>query len=106
MINIPTTSFAVVIVMLLAVAFRLAYKATHNAKSKFSFEECFLDLNGKTSLARIGTFFALAVSTWAFAFMTLDGKLTEWYMTSYMGAWVINGLGNKFLDKGKPSVQP
>ena len=31
---------------------------------------------------------AFATSTWAFVFITIDGKLTEWFFAGYMAAWV------------------
>lgn len=31
---------------------------------------------------------AFAVSTWGFVFITMEGKLTEFYFAGYMGAWV------------------
>ena len=99
MINIPTTAFSIVLALLGILASVLAWKATHSGESRFNFEEAFLDTNGKTSISRIGMFSALVVSTWAFVYMTVDGKMTEWYFTGYMGAWVLNGLGSKFLDK-------
>jgi len=32
---------------------------------------------------------AFCASTWAFVFIVVDGKLTEWFFTGYMGAWVL-----------------
>ena len=32
---------------------------------------------------------AFLASTWAFVFLTAQGKLTETYLTVYMGAWVV-----------------
>jgi len=32
---------------------------------------------------------AFLTTTWAFIFLTAAGKLTEFYMTAYVGAWVI-----------------
>lgn len=32
---------------------------------------------------------AFLASTWAFIFLTAQGKLTETYLTVYMGAWVV-----------------
>jgi len=98
MINIPKTAFAVIIILLVILAIILAYRATHST-SRFSFEDAFLDENGKTSHARIAYFVALMVSTWAFTYMTMEDKLTEWFMTIYVGAWVIGGVANKFIEK-------
>ena len=32
---------------------------------------------------------AFLTTTWAFVFLTAQGKLTEFYMISYVGAWVV-----------------
>ena len=32
---------------------------------------------------------AFLTTTWAFVFLTASGKLTEFYMTAYVGAWVL-----------------
>lgn len=32
---------------------------------------------------------AFLTTTWAFVFLTASGKLTEWFLTVYVGAWVI-----------------
>jgi len=39
------------------------------------------------SLGRVGQFVALLVSTWGFVALTVEGKLTEWYVTAYMLVW-------------------
>lgn len=104
MIEITKPIFGVVMLLLVVLAGIMAWRATHSIKSKFSLTEAFLDHNGKTSFARIGQFSALAVSTWAFVFLTVDGKLTDWFFTSYMLAWVGNGIGHKWLDKPKESA--
>lgn len=101
MIEITKPVFGLIMMLLVILAGIMAFKATRNVKSKFSLTEAFLNPKGKTSLSRIGQFSALAVSTWAFVFLTVDGKLTDWYFTSYMLAWVGNGIGHKWLDKPK-----
>lgn len=101
MIEITKPVFGLIMLLLVILAGIMAFKATRSTKSKFSLTEAFLDRNGKTSFARIGQFSALAVSTWAFIFLTLEDKLTEWYFTGFMLAWVGNSLGHKWLDKPK-----
>ncbi len=99
MIEIEKPIFGVVMALLAVLAFILTWKATHDAKSEFDFTDAFLDERGKTSHARIAYFVALACSTWAFVFLVLNDKLSEWYMVAYMGAWVAGAIGNKWLDK-------
>ena len=49
------------------------------------------DKKGKTRLDSRKCFEdgAFLASTWAFVFLTASGKLTETYLTVYMGAWVV-----------------
>ena len=97
MIDIDKTIYGLTLLLLCTLASILAYKATHGG-SRFDFGEAFIDADGKTSMARICVFVALSVSTWGFVVLVQTGKLSEWYFTAYMGAFVLNGLGSKWLD--------
>ena len=33
-------------------------------------------------------------------------KLTEWFYVAYLGAFVVNGVAHKFLDKQNASIPP
>jgi hypothetical protein len=87
--------------LLLAVAWRISARASRNPDNKFDLSESFIDDNGKTSMARISVFVALVVSTWVLVALVVTNRLTEWFYTAYIGAFVINGIGSKFADKGK-----
>lgn len=100
--NIPAVAFGAILALLFLLAFILAWKATHQNDSSFNFESVFLDADGKTSLGRVSAFIALIVSTWAFVYLTLNDRLTEWFFAGYMAAWVIQGSVSKWLDKEKP----
>lgn len=95
--NIPALAFGTIIILLVILAGILAWKATHS-ESNFDFASAFLDPDGKTSIGRIGIFVALTCSTWAFVYLVLNDKITEWYFTGYMGAWVLQGVGSKWLE--------
>lgn len=98
MIDISKLSLGIVLILLCILAAIMAHKATHS-DSKFDFAQAFLDADGKTSMARICTFTALAVSTWALVALVQTDKLTEWFYTTYLGAFVLNGTVNKWIDK-------
>lgn len=97
MIHIQPTAFGVILALLFLLGARLAWKATHS-ESRFDFSQIFMDADGKTSMARVAQFSALVVSTWAFVYLTVGDKMTEWYFAGYMAAWVVNGLGSKWID--------
>lgn len=105
MIEIAKPIFGLVMILLVILAGIMAYRTSHSTKSKFSLDEAFLDAHGKTSVPRIGQFAALAVSTWGFAYLIIDGKMSEFYFSGYMLAWVGNGIGHKWLDKPKEEVK-
>ena len=95
---IPKLAFGTILALLCILAFILAWKATHDEGSRFDFAQAFIDPDGKTSIGRIGIFVALSCSTWAFVYLVLNDKITEWYYTGYMAAWVAQGVGSKWLE--------
>lgn len=98
-IHISTPILGVIFALLITLAGLLAYKASHTAGSKFNLDEAFTDATGKTSMARICTFTALATTTWALVALVQSGKLTEWFLAAYLGAFVLNGVASKYIEK-------
>lgn len=101
MIEIAKPIFGIIMLLLVCLAGILSYKATRSTKSKFSLDEALLDDSGKTSMSRICTFVALSVSTWAMVALVQTDKLTEWFYALYLGAFVVNGVAHKLIDKTK-----
>lgn len=63
--------------------------------------------DGKLNERKFCRFGAWAVSTWGFVFLACDGKLTEWYFSGYMAAWVASAiLGKMVNDKGAAAKTP
>ncbi len=55
---------------------------------KFDLRDLVLDTSTKRiSLSKFGQLIALAISSWGFLYLALNGKLTEMYFTTYMAAW-------------------
>ncbi|QIG71430.1 hypothetical protein EVB94_343 [Rhizobium phage RHph_TM40] len=60
--------------------------------------------DNKLSGSKIRMLLATVVSTWAFIFLVLNDKLTEWFMTIYMSIFMVEVLGKKYLDfRGSPT---
>lgn len=57
--------------------------------------------NGRVSLAKFGQAAALVVSTWGFAVLVQQGKLTEMYFVGYMTVWAGYRLVDVALTKPK-----
>ena len=87
----------IVILLICIAGVTLSYFATRSKKFKFSLDDMFLDRYGKTSMSKFSLFVALVVSTWGFVALVQNGNMSEWYMTAYIGAFVVNGLGSKFI---------
>jgi hypothetical protein len=84
--------------VLLLIVYRITLHATRDAGNDFNFSQAFLDTNGKTSMARICLFGAFIISSWAMVAMVVSDELSEWFLTGYLGAFVINGVGSKFME--------
>ena len=88
-----TMLFALIIVLGTVV-----YKLHKSEKSKFFFDNLFLDSDGSASSSKLALLIALIVSSWGFIHLTLSKMLTEWYFIGYIGAWVLNRGINKFTE--------
>ena len=95
-ITIPAAAMMVILALLCILAGYSLYKVDADEK-----KPTLLDLLTSTDKKGIQRFDArkcfeagaFGVSTWGFVFITLADKMTEFYMLSYMGAWV----GARFL---------
>ena len=72
--------------------------ATRSEAVQFDLAQAFSDSSGKTSMGRITIFGAFIVATWGFVMLILADKMTEWYFTAYMTAFVVNAVGSKALE--------
>ncbi len=80
----------------LVLAFML-YKA-HFADSTFDLKDLIVDSKtNRVSLNKFGQFIALAMSSWGFIYLALNGKLTEFYFMTYMAAWSGTAALNKAI---------
>lgn len=92
-IDYPSLSIFMLTVMLFGLFIKL-----HLAKnSRFDVNDL-ITANGKASLEKTAQFTAFLISSWAFIYLTLTSKLTEWFLTIYMSAWVANLAIMKYLD--------
>ena len=62
------------------------------------------DEKGKLSHARLLTCGAFVVTSFIMAKLTVMGGMNEGYFSLYLGAFVVNGLVSKKLDKVKKDV--
>lgn len=53
--------------------------------------------DGKLNDKKFMRFGSWLVMTWVLYYMTLNHKLTEWYVVIYGGLWVSNALFDKWL---------
>lgn len=96
-------SMALILACAVLLGVWLAWRATKNNTSQFNFEDLLIDSRtGKTSLYKVGQFIALALSSWGFVFLTLGGKLTEFYFGLYMATWASAPVANKWLESKTP----
>lgn len=48
------------------------------------------DQDGKLSDSKARLNGAFGITSWAFIYLTMNDKLTEWYVTVFLAAWVID----------------
>lgn len=95
-----------ILVGLLIVACYLLYKAQTKPDS-FDLRDLIVDsVTGKVSLNKFGQFVALALSSWGFIYLAVDGKLTEVYFTTYMVSWAGATVLTKALTPTPPTPPP
>lgn len=59
-----------------------------------------IDANtGKASDSKVRLNIAFIVSAWAFVFLTMNDKLSEWFFFGFMGAWVTDRFLNRWTQK-------
>lgn len=88
-------ALAVVLLVLAAALLRL-----HRADNAYDLAQLVAEPDGsRLSLSRVGQLAALIVSTWAFAWLTLADRMTEWYFGGYMLAWAGTALATRFVGQ-------
>jgi len=68
--------------------------------SKIDFDTLLLDTDGRMSKSAIVMFGSFGMTTWMMVFLTLEGKMSEGYLTIYGGLWIIPAVTK--LVKGTP----
>lgn len=88
---------------LVVVVTRVLWARDKDAASKINFDDLLLDVNGRMSKSAAVMFGAFAMTTWMMIFLTLEGKMSEGYLTIYGGLWIIPAVTK--LIKGSAPVQ-
>ena len=79
---------------------RTLWHRDKSASSKIDFDDLLLDPNGRMSKSAVVMFGSFGVTTWMMVFLTLEGKMSEGYLTIYGGLWIIPAVTK--LIKGVP----
>lgn len=79
----------------------------HRDKSiDFHLQQVLVDsVTGKISIEKVGFMTALAISTWGFVALTIQGKMSEWYAGLYMSAFVLARTGSAWMSVKKDLTQ-
>jgi len=79
----------------------------HLSSSKFDLVQLFAfdQSTGKLSDSKVRLNIAFIISCWAFVYLVMDGKFTEWYFFGFMGAWVTDRIFSR-KAKEEPTQLP
>jgi hypothetical protein len=94
------------ILALVAVAVTLI--KLHLSDNKFDLIELFAidSTTGKASDSKVRLNTAFVLTCWAFVYLTMNDKFTEWYFFGFMGAWVTDRfLARKSADATVKDLQ-
>ncbi len=83
---LETYATHIMLASIVVIAGYLLYTWQHN-HSNFDLVDLITGDNGKVSLTKFSRACALVVSTWGFATLVQQGKLTETYFVLYMAVW-------------------
>ena len=91
------------------VAFLIVLLKWHVSDGPFDFRKALLDpATGAISFSRLGQLTALVASTeWGF-YEVVNGRMTQWYLLAYLGAWAGVAVYSKWQDSqnAKTGTQP
>ena len=86
-------------------AFALILLRWHAGDGPFDFRYTLME-RGRISLSRLGQLTALVVSTGVIVHETVKGRLSEWLLLAYMGAWAGTYIAKKFAPSKAPEDVP
>lgn len=96
---LPKGAYGLVLIALLITAFAIGKRLSDDIDKRFNFEDWFLGIDGKASLAQASFFLVVMVMTWGFVYLVIADKLTEWYMFTYGSIGTAAYLGSKSISK-------
>lgn len=94
--NAYLPNLTLLLIVLLVGLVLLRWQKSHPA---FDLADLLTGDNGKVSLSKFGQAAALVVSTWGFAVLVQQGKLTEFYFVGYMTVWAGYRLVQAKIEK-------
>jgi hypothetical protein len=80
----------------------------HLSSHKFDLVQLFAfdQQTGKLSDSKVRLNIAFIISCWAFVYLVMDGKFTEWYFFGFMGAWVTDRIFSRKATPVTESTDP
>jgi hypothetical protein len=93
-------TMAIMLLLLITIVVWVMIAMTRNQNDTFDLRDL-ITRNGKLDEKKFTRFGAWVVSTWGFVYLLINEseKLSEWYFIGYMGAWVVNAIFDKYVNK-------
>lgn len=88
---------------LIFIVVSIAIVRIHLSSNNFDLIQLFAydQTTGKLSDSKVRLNIAFLISCWAFVYLVMDGKFTEWYFFGFMGAWVTDRIFSRNARLGK-----
>ena len=89
---------AVLIVGTIVVLWKLS-----TGEGPFSLSDAFAGENGKTSMAKLTAWIGSLTASWIMVALTIQGKMTETYVFTYLGVLVLGKVGTELVGVARQS---
>ena len=78
------------------------YKMNKDPSNSIDINDLFADANGKIGGSKMRLNIAFIISSWILVYYTLNGQLSEWLFTAFLGAFVIDRISARTTDATAP----
>lgn len=100
----PSQGMNLVIAIGVVVAIIIIWNIQRDQTNKIDIKDL-VCVDGKINSNKFMRFVAFIVSTWAFVYLIVDHRFSEWFFAGYMATWAGSALVSKWID-GKNGPPP
>lgn len=102
--NLIKLAMAILLACVIVYIAFVLVKRSRSSNSALNLEDLLLGDDGKMSKAAAVMMGSFAMTTWLMIYLTLNNKMTEGYLSIYVGAWIVPSVV-KLIKGPSPGAQ-